>query len=125
MNYIILFYLSLFFFNFFFGGGGGGGGVQKYPYFWGHEDFVDNFRGSRQNWTSLRGLFYVFLGSFLKVNVQNENIFAGQKFQIFFGVLDIPDTFWRQTVDAGPNPTDVEKERVSPHTHTLPLGHSQ
>ena len=31
------------------------------------------------------------LGSFLKVNVQNENIFAWQKFQIFFGVLDIPD----------------------------------
>ena len=33
------------------------------------------------------------LGSFLKVNVQNENIFAYQKFQIFFGVLDIPDFF--------------------------------
>ena len=48
--------------------GGGGGG------------------GSRQNWTSLRGHFYVFFGSFLKVNVQNENIFAWQKFQIFFGV---------------------------------------
>ena len=30
------------------------------------------------------------LGSFLKVNVQNENIFACQ---IFFGVLDIPDIF--------------------------------
>ena len=33
------------------------------------------------------------LGSFLRVNVQNENIFACQKFQIFFGVLDIPDIF--------------------------------
>ena len=32
--------------------------------------------GSRQNWTSLRVLFYVLFGSFLKVNVQNENIFA-------------------------------------------------
>ena len=31
------------------------------------------------------------LGSFLKANVQNENIFAWQQFQIFFGVHDIPD----------------------------------
>ena len=65
------------------------------------------------------------LGSFLKVNVQNENIFAWQKFKIFFGVLDIPDFFWRQTVDAGPNPTYEEKVRVpSPPptttTHTHP-----
>ena len=54
------------------------------------------------------------------VNIQNENIFAWQKFQIFFGVLDIPDIFWRQTVDAGPNPTYEEKVRVPPppHTHT-------
>ena len=33
------------------------------------------------------------LGSFLKVNIQNENIFAWQKIQIFFGVLDIPIFF--------------------------------
>ena len=33
------------------------------------------------------------LGPFLKVNVQNENMFAWQKFQIFFGVLDTPDFF--------------------------------
>ena len=46
--------LWIFFFFFFFLGGG----------------------GSRQNWTSLRVLFYVLFGSFLKVNVQNENIFA-------------------------------------------------
>ena len=74
--------------------------------------------GSRQNWTSLRGLFYVLFGSFLKVNVQNENIFAWQKFQIFFGVLDIPDIFWRQTVDAGPNLTFEEKRESIPPTHT-------
>ena len=55
------------------------------------------------------------LGSFLKVNVQNENIFA---------VLDIPNFFWRHTVDAGPNPTYEEKVRATPppppppHTHT-------
>ena len=57
------------------------------------------------------------------VNIQNENIFAWQKFQIFFWVLDIPDIFWRQTVDAGPNPTYEEKVRVPPpptHTHTHP-----
>ena len=36
--------------------------------------------------------FLCILGSFLKVNVQNEKIFRGKKnFQIFFGVLDIPD----------------------------------
>ena len=76
------------------------------------------FLGVTTNWT------------FFKVNVQNENIFAWQKFQIFFGVLDIPDIFWRQTVDAGPNPTYEEKVRVSqpppppPPIHTLTLGHS-
>ena len=61
------------------------------------------------------------------VNVQSENIFAWQKFLIFFGVLDIPDIFWRQTVDAGPNPTYEEKVRFPtppPLSHTLTLGHS-
>ena len=33
------------------------------------------------------------LGSFLKVNVQNENIFAWQKNSNIFGVLDIPIFF--------------------------------
>ena len=39
---------------------------------------------------------------------------------MFLGVLDIPDIFWRQTVDAGPNPTYEEKVRVPPPppTHT-------
>ena len=66
------------------------------------------------------------LVSFLKVNVQNENIFAWQKFQIFFRVLDIPDIFCRQTIGAGPNPTYEEKVRVPlpppthTHTHTYP-----
>ena len=49
--------------------------------------------------------FLCILGSFLKVNVQNESIFVWQKFQIFFWVLDISDIFWRQMVDAWPNPT--------------------
>ena len=54
--------------------------------------------------------FLYILGS-LTVNVQNENIFAWQKFQIFFGVLDtcIPDIFWWQTVDAGHNPMYEKK----------------
>ena len=52
----------------------------------------------------------------------------GENFKYFFflgggGGLDIPDVFWRQTVDAGPNPTYEEKVRVLPpppptHTHT-------
>ena len=50
---------------------------------------MDIFRESRQKWTSFKCLFYVFL----KINVQNENIFAWQKFQIFFGVLDNTDFF--------------------------------
>ena len=37
--------------------------------------------------------FLFILGSFLKVNVQNENIFEWHKFQILFGVLDIPGYF--------------------------------
>ena len=35
------------------------------------------------------------LGSFLKVKVQNEGCILGLlKFQIFLGVLEIPDIFW-------------------------------
>ena len=42
------------------GGGGGGGGGSEILIFWGCEDFVDIFWGSRHNWTSFRCLFYVF-----------------------------------------------------------------
>ena len=51
----------------------------------------------------------------------------GKKFKYFFGCLLIPIFFfWRQTVDAGPNPTYEEKVRVPPppplpphhHTHS-------
>ena len=35
------------------------------------------------------------LGSFLKVKVQNGGFVLGLlKFQIFFGVLEVPDIFW-------------------------------
>ena len=37
--------------------------------------------------------FLCILGSFLKVKVLNENMFAWQKFQISFRVLDILDIF--------------------------------
>ena len=67
-------------------------GFQKNNFFWGYEDFVDIFLGSSQNLTIFRGL--CTLGSFLKVNLQNRGYFLGLlKFQIFFGVLEIPDIF--------------------------------
>ena len=51
--------------------------------------------GSLQNWTIFRGYFFCILGSFLKVKVQNGGYFLVLlKFQIFFGVLEIPDIFW-------------------------------
>ena len=59
---------------------------------------MDIFRESRQKWTSFKCLFYVFL----KINVQNENIFAWQKFQIFFGVLDNTDFFGGKQKMLGP-----------------------
>ena len=36
------------------------------------------------------------------------------KFQIFWGVLEIPDIFWGWTVDAGPEPMYEEKMKVPP-----------
>ena len=118
MNNIIFFYF------FFFGGGGGGSEILI---FWGYDDFVEE-GGHDKIGLYFRCLLCI-LGSFLKVNVQNENIFAWRKFQIFFGVLDrhIPDIFWWQTaVDARPQSTYEEKVRVPPpppphtHTHTHP-----
>ena len=69
-------------------------GFQKNEYFLGYENFVDIFLGSSQNWTSFYGLFLCILGSFLKVNMQNRDIFLGCKnFKYFFGVLEISDIF--------------------------------
>ena len=104
-------------------------GLSEILIFWGYEDFVDIFGGHDKIGLVL-GVSSMYLRVFFKVNVQNENIFAWQKFQIFFGVLNIPDIFWRQTVDAGPNPTYEERVRVPPpppphtHTHTHPGSHS-
>ena len=56
--------------NFFLRGGGGGGG--------GHEDFVDIFWGSSQNWTIFRGHFYAFYnGLFLRATYRMGDIFLG------------------------------------------------
>ena len=52
---------------------------------------MDIFLASSQNWTSFRGLFYVFLGVFFKVNVQNEYSFWGCKNFKYFP--DIPNIF--------------------------------
>ena len=47
--------------------------------------------------------------SFLKVNVQNRDIFGVAKISnIFWGIPDIPDMFLL-TVDAGSEPTYEEK----------------
>ena len=55
---------------------------------------MDIFRGSSQNKTIFRGHFYAFWGLFFKVKVQNGRYFGGLlKFQIFFGVLEIPVFF--------------------------------
>ena len=55
------------------------GGFRKINMFWGYEDFVDIFWGSSQNWA-----IFLFLSG---------GIFGLLKFQIFFGVLEIPDIF--------------------------------
>ena len=61
----------------------------------GHEDFLDIYWVSSQNWTMFRDHFYAFYGFFLKVKVQNRGYFLGLlKFQILFGVLEIPDIFF-------------------------------
>ena len=40
------------------------------------------------------------------------------KFQIFFGVLEIPDIFGRWRVGAGPEPTFEDILRVPPPPHS-------
>ena len=53
--------------------------------FWGYEAFVDIFWGSSQNWA-----IFLFLRSRYRMG---GGIFGLLKFQIFFGVLEIPDIF--------------------------------
>ena len=58
----------------------------KNEYFWGYDEIVDNFQGSSQSGLFWRSFHYT-LGHFLKVNVENLNIFLGvANFQILLGV---------------------------------------
>ena len=78
-------------------------GFQKNEYFFGYyEDFVNIFfgwgggggGGSSQNWASFRVISMHFR-VFFKVKGTELGYFLGLlKFQIFFGLLDIPDIFW-------------------------------
>ena len=52
------------------------------------ENFLGAGGGGHDKIGLVLGVNLCILGSLLKVNVQNENIFAWQKFQIFFGGLD-------------------------------------
>ena len=63
---------------------GGGGGVQKNEYSFWYEDFVDNFWG-HQKLGYILGSFLSILGSFLKVKVQNGNIYWVAKILNIFG----------------------------------------
>ena len=71
-------------------------GFQKINVFWSIEIFLEIFfffwgggGGSSQNWTVFRGHFYAYQG--FPVKEQNGGYFWGLlKFQIFFGVLEIP-----------------------------------
>ena len=61
--------------------------------FLGYEDFVDIFWGSSQNWASLRVISMQFRVLFYGQGTELGCIFGLLKFQIFFGVLEIPDIF--------------------------------
>ena len=82
----------------------------------GYEDFVDIFGGYHRIGLVLGIIsMYFILRPFLKVNVQNGDIFwVCKNFKYFFGVLDIPDILFELTVDAGPKPTYEDKMGV-PH----------
>ena len=57
-----------------------------------YEDFVDI---SLQNWTGLRGHFLYISVFFLKVHVQDGDIFGVAKnYKYFLGLADIPYIFW-------------------------------
>ena len=73
-------------------------GFSENEYFLGYEDFMDIFfgggGGSSQNWASFR-LISMHFRVFFKVKGTELGYFFGLlKFQIFFGVLDIPDNYF-------------------------------
>ena len=76
---------------------------RKINIFLGYEDFVEIFWGSSQNKTIFRGHFYAFYGLFLRSWYRMGIFFGLLKFQIFFGVLEIPDIFWGEGQMLGPS----------------------
>ena len=92
------------------------GVFRKINTFWGYEAFVDFFLGGGV-FTKLDYIewsFICILGSFLKIKVPNRGcLFGVGNFEIFFGVLEIPDIFFNLgwAVDAWPEPTYEEKMR--------------
>ena len=55
---------------------------------------MDIFWGVITKLDYIKGSFLFILWPFLKLKVQNGECFLGlPKFQIFYGVLEIPDTF--------------------------------
>ena len=69
------------------------GGFQKNEQFLGYEDFMDTFWGHHKIGLYL-GVISIHFRVFFKVRVQNWGYFSGSlKFQIFFGVLEIPEFF--------------------------------
>ena len=70
-----------------------GGVFRKNNIFLGYEDFVDIFLGSSQNWASLRVISMQFRVFFLRSRYRIRIFLGLLKFQNFYGVLEIPDTF--------------------------------
>ena len=54
---------------------------------------MDIFGGSSQNWASLRVISMQFRGFFKGQGTEIGIFFGLLKFQIFWGVLEIPDIF--------------------------------
>ena len=90
-------------------------GFQKNKYFFGVWRFYGYFVGVIIKLDYISGLFLCILRSFLNVIVMNGDIFLGvAKISNIVWVLEIPDIFLGWRVDAGPEPTYVEKLRVPP-----------
>ena len=65
------------------------------------------------------GVISLHLGYFLKVNVQNGgSFFWSLKFQIFLGVLEIPNIFW---VNGRLGPSLRMKKKLEYHLGRLPV----
>ena len=68
-------------------------GFQENEYFWGYEDFVDIFWGHHKIGLYLGVISMHFMVSSLGQGTEWGYFFGLLKFQIFLGVLEIPDIF--------------------------------